>query len=187
MGTKRKVTDHFWFLSVALGLSVLLATQGAAELSAKRPPLAQVLTTVHRAHLREIQLGQLAKEKGTSSEIRAYGDRLLRDHRVADGMLVDIADEMKVTLGTLEPIAPHEKQEAASHAAVMADLSQAPSDQFDADFLRVIKSKNEEALQTLTDAVGNLPVSQVREHIVRMRPILGQHIELTSILLGKNG
>ncbi len=180
----RNRNDHFWSVGVALVLAALLATKGAAQLGVKRPPLTQVVTSVHRTHLHEIRLGELAKQKGTTPEIRAYGDRLMRDHRLADGMLIDLADEMKVAVSN-EDVAPHEKMDSLRHQELITELGKLPTDQFDGEFLKLIKGENEEALQTLTDAVGNLPVSDVRNHIVRMRPILAQHLDLTFTLLGR--
>lgn len=181
----RSKNDHFWSFGVAIVLAALLATHGAAQLGVKRPPLTQVVTAVHLTHLRQIRFGELAKEKGGTLEIRAYGDRLMRDHRLADGMLIDIADEMKVAVAS-EPVAPHEKVETTRYEALIAGLEKLPPNEFDAEFLRIIKGENEEALQNLTDAVGNLPVSDVRNLIVKLRPILGEHVELSSILLNRN-
>jgi putative membrane protein len=185
MRLAKRSKRNFSLLGVMAALGLVLVTQGAVEGNAKRPPFAQVLTTVHKTNLAEIELGNLAKERGMSPRVRAFGDRLVRDHQLADRMLLAAADHMKVALLPDEAIAPHEKKRGEKHRSLLSDLRLAAADDFDSLFLHSLKLHHEEALNTYTDAIGNLPVTYARELIVRLRPILSQHLELATQLLKK--
>jgi putative membrane protein len=61
-------------------------TPGAARLSASDRPVIQKL---HDLNQLEIQMGNLAQEKGTSKAVRSFGKTLVTDHERADRQLDD--------------------------------------------------------------------------------------------------
>jgi putative membrane protein len=69
-----------------------------------RPTLAplevQALNDLHRINFVEIQMGRLAKQKGSTADIREFGDRLVNDHQSNDRRVEDIARTYGIVLAT---------------------------------------------------------------------------------------
>ncbi len=57
-----------------------------------------VLSDLHHANQMEIKMGQMAKEKGASNQVRSYGERLMKDHGDADKQVLDLAKKEGVSL-----------------------------------------------------------------------------------------
>lgn len=164
-----------------------LCVAASSQLSPKRIPFADVLTSVQRSLLTQIELGKLGRDRGQTELARAYGDRLARDNQLGLRLLTTIADDMKVAFGPLIPEAPHEKIVWERAQAMKKELADLPSPDFDLAYLRAMEASERDAVNTLSDAIGNLPVSQARELIQRLRPISQQHQELASRLGKKIG
>src|SRR5688572_22786392 len=49
----------------------------------------QVLSDLHKTNQKEIQLGQLAQQKGASAEVRNFGQHLIKDHQEADAKVTE--------------------------------------------------------------------------------------------------
>ena len=45
---------------------------------------ARVLSDLHQDNQNEIEMGRMAKKKGSSEQVRSYGDQVLKDHQDAD-------------------------------------------------------------------------------------------------------
>jgi predicted outer membrane protein len=59
---------------------------------------AVLLSFIHHANQREIELAKLAKEKSNSPQVKAFADRLLADHQAADDRLATFAKGRGVDL-----------------------------------------------------------------------------------------
>jgi len=177
---------------VSLGLGVLLTVTASAALSPTleppaRPLFADVITSVQRNLLQQIEFGKIGLDQGRSEKIRAYGDRIARDNQLGLRLLTSIAEEMKVAFGPLTPVAPHEKLSWEQGQELQKDLKATPSKDFDGSYLRAMEVAEAESVEVIGDAILNLPVSQARELFQRLRPIVLQHRELASILLKQFG
>lgn len=84
-----------------------------------------------QGNLSEVQLGQLAQEKGGSDGVRSYGQTLATDHATANEHAMSAAQEMGVTPPS-EP--PKEKK------ALYQKLSKLSGDAFDRQFVKAMVS-----------------------------------------------
>ncbi len=78
-------------------LSLALAQDAPPALDAEK----QVLNELHLTNNKEMRLAELAIERSETPLIRAYAERLYRDHRQADRLVQDLADELGVPLEAL--------------------------------------------------------------------------------------
>ena len=57
-----------------------------------------VLMKVHRTNQMEIRLGQLAQRNASSSKVKSYAQRIVRDHKAADQKVTTLASRLGITL-----------------------------------------------------------------------------------------
>jgi putative membrane protein len=109
---------------IALGLFAGLlfsATDASAQAKADKANQ-RFITQAIEGNLAEVQMGQLAQEKGTSEGVRTYGRMLQQDHSAAAQKSTAVATQLGVT----PPAEPNKKQKAMHHS--LAKLSGAAFD-----------------------------------------------------------
>jgi putative membrane protein len=112
-------------LIVAVGLlsSVAYATPGFA----KDPAGKTFITKAIQGNLAEVQMGQLAQEKSQNSDVKAFGQQLVTDHKDANSKATAVANDIGVTA----PEEPNKKQKADYDK-----LSKLSGDAFDKQFAK---------------------------------------------------
>ena len=100
------------------GISVGWAADGSSE---------KFIKEAIQGNLAEVQVGQLAQEKGTIQGVRDFGAMLVKDHQMANQNATQAAQQMNVT----PPQKPGLKQQA-----VYKKLSVLSGEQFDCEFAR---------------------------------------------------
>ena len=73
-----------------------LASGGAR--AAEAPTTADVLSMLHQANEREVDMGRMAAEHGNTKEVRDFGKTLVRDHLAAEKKVVKLAKDEKIEL-----------------------------------------------------------------------------------------
>ena len=63
---------------------------GAAR-AAEPPTTAEVLTKIHQANEREVDMGRMAAEHGNAKEVRSFGKTLVKDHLAAEKKVAKLA------------------------------------------------------------------------------------------------
>ena len=122
---------------VALGLMAgLLLSSAEASAQSKSAASQKFISHAVEGNLAEVQMGQLAQEKGTRDGVRAYGQVLQQDHSAAAQKATAVATQM----GVNPPTEPNKKQKAMHHS--LARLSGAA---FDRKFAsEMVKDHNKE-------------------------------------------
>ncbi len=119
---------------------------------------------LHQANQRAIQLGLLALEKSHTPVIRAYSQRLVRDHRYADRWLTSVAKNMEIKTAA-QPLRARREEK---------NLYPLQGTSFDREFLRAARANEEEISQNLQQI--ELPVDMALTRLVnKVLPILRQH------------
>ena len=171
--------------NVAIPSPAAQATQ-AAEAKPRRVPSpevsskttsAAILEQIHRANLKEIEIANLAEEKASSDEVRAYADQLVKDHTSADQMVIAAAQKKGVRLrDSAAGRRPHGKA---------ADLSSASGAQFDRIFLEQTSADHKKLISELQQEREDASDDDVEALIDKIVPILQQHHDLAQILMKK--
>jgi putative membrane protein len=95
----------------------------------------------------EVRLGQLAAERGSSPEVKRFGQRMVADHTKANEELKAIASQARVTL----PSQPDE-----DHQELHSRLSRLSGQEFDREYMKAMVDGHEEVLRELeTHASAN--------------------------------
>lgn len=163
-----------------ISLAVLLLTlQWSAQAAdktatAKTPmPVPEVLARIHWANQHEMQVGQLMKSKGPTREIRNYGDRLFRDHQMADNKIMALAREENITIKDPVPNSDAEKAMMEDDRNLPASLENLTGTDLERRFLSAMKTDHEENIKILQSVdTGDRRTQRLVRKIV---PILQQH------------
>jgi putative membrane protein len=87
------------YLTIAVGLSLgLAATMTPAQMRSSGDE--QFASEASSGGMAEVQLGQLAEQKGTSADVKAFGKRMVTDHTKAGEDLKKVAHDQGMTLPT---------------------------------------------------------------------------------------
>jgi putative membrane protein len=134
----------------------------------------QVLSQIHEIDLMEIKVGNLARVKGARAAVRRYGDRLVRDHLMADTLIMNFAKRHNVSVAP--PVLSSEEQE------MMRTLNSVSGSQFDDNFLEFMAAGHKSAVTALSAAHDKLQGTPLRTLVGRLTPILVQHYDIASQL-----
>jgi putative membrane protein len=88
-----------------LGIGIAVAVACSAASAADKASM-KFITEAVQGNLAEVQMGQLAQQKGTSEGVRTFGQHLEQDHGAARDRSVAVANE----LGATPPTEPNRKQ-----------------------------------------------------------------------------
>src|SRR5215212_11993556 len=106
-----------------LAASLVAALTGSVSpTSAKEQPGQKFITKAIEGNLAEIQLGQLAQQKGASDGVRNFGQQLVADHSAVNKSATAVAGQMGVT----PPSEPGKK-----HKALYERISKLSGDAFE--------------------------------------------------------
>jgi putative membrane protein len=106
---------------------VAALTGSVSATSAKEQPGQKFITKAIEGNLAEVQLGQLAQQKGASDGVRNFGQQLATDHTAANQRATAVAGQMGVT----PPSEPNKQQKA-----VYDRMSKLSGDAFDRQFVK---------------------------------------------------
>lgn len=149
-------------LVLGIGLSPWMV---AASGEAQRHTTLKVLNQLHFTNQKELQLGQIAQEKGSTLQIRNLGENLIRDHQNADQAVTQLAQRSGIGL--------------QSHAASTPEVRRLRSlsgAEFDRTFAQVLIEDHQTDLQALRTEQEALPSSDVRELVRNFLPTLEKHL-----------
>jgi putative membrane protein len=146
------------------------------EVSSKSTSAA-ILQQIHRANLKEIEIGKIAEQKASSDEVRAYADQLVKDHTSADQMVMAAAQKKGAHLRDLAA--------GRRPRGKAADLSSASGAQFDRIFLEQTSADHKKLISLLQQEREDASDDDVEALIDKIVPILQQHHDLAQILMKK--
>jgi len=151
----------------------------SADVSSKNTSAA-ILDQIHRANLKEIEIGKLAEEKASSDEVRAYAVQLVNDHTNADQMVAATAQKKGAHLRDSAA-----RRESARGKTAAQKLSSASGAQFDRLFLEQTSADHKKLIGELQQEREDASDDDVEALIDKIVPILQQHQDLAQILMKK--
>ena len=111
---------------LTVGFILTAATLLEGRVQARRADARLFIGDLTVAGLAEVQLGQLASEHAASSDVKAFGQMMVKDHSEANGELSKLASQMKI-----EP--PKEADKA--HKELASRLSALDGPEFDRAYI----------------------------------------------------
>jgi putative membrane protein len=117
----------------------------------------------------EVELGKVAAEKGSSKQVKDFGQRMQKDHTKANAELKKLAGNKGVQL----PTDLDRKHKSASER--LAKLS---GDEFDREYMRAMVDDHKETLEKFQRQADKGKDPDLKKFASEQLPILKKHLEL---------
>lgn len=115
----------------------------------------------------EIQLGQMAQQKSQNPKVKAFGERMIKDHSQADDRLKGIAQEQHVSLPTeLDP----------QHQAIKGELSKKSGPRFDRDYIRFMVQEHTKTIAKFKQEMQSTGDPTLKQYVQTTLPVLQSHL-----------
>lgn len=154
---------------------------------------AQVVSKIHQANQKEIEMAQMALDKAESPRVKSYARKLLNDHQAADKKLMTYAEKKSLDMskadqktamgtsgGTATP-APGSADTGDAHAR----LQNATGKDFDREFVNMMVDEHDKAIDLVKSAHDSVTDKQLRSQLGAMLPKLEQHRKMARDLADK--
>lgn len=133
---------------------------------------ARVLGKLHSGNVREMRMGSMALQHAGSKDVKAFGETLIRDHDLADTMIVAFAKERGITLAAnTPPVGP-------------MDLPMGES--FDAAFAKRMLKEHQQTIAEVTKARDGTNDPKLRGLLNELLPIFVRHEEMAKKLVDQS-
>jgi putative membrane protein len=166
--------------AAALALAPLALAQPAAAQAAKLDD-PTIVAIFDAANSWDIETGALAEKKGTTKEVRDYGEMLARDHKAVRQMGRDLAAKLGVT-----PTPPKNFGMAKDHATALSNLQAANGKAFDRAFLQHEVAFHKAVVDAMnTTLLPSLKNDEVKNLVKKVEPAFTAHMMAAQNLLDK--
>jgi len=159
-----------------VGLTVVAALAAAVTLGA-RPAAAQklddptIVAIFDAANGWDMETGAIAAKKGTTKEVRDFGEMLVRDHNIVRQQGRDLAKKLGVT-----PTPPKDFGMAKDHEAAIKVLNAAEGKEFDKAFYAHEAAYHKAVIDALnTSLVPALKNQEVKDLVAKVAPAFEAH------------
>jgi putative membrane protein len=116
----------------------------------------------------EVELGQLASSKGSSDEVKKFGQRMVDDHGKANDKLKQLAQSKNVEL-------PNEP--SAKHKATKRRLEKLSGEQFDHAYVAEMLKDHKKDVSEFERESKNAKDPEVKEFASQTLPTLQEHLK----------
>ena len=137
--------------------------------SANRMAGSDFLTKAAAGGMAEVKLGQLATEKASNPDVKAFGQQMVDDHGKANSELKDLASKKGVTL-------PSDID--AKHQATYDRLSKLSGAEFDRAYMQDMVADHREDVSEFRRESKNNSDSDVKAWAAKTLPTLEHHLQM---------
>jgi putative membrane protein len=128
--------------------------------------------------MEEVELGNLAKQKASSNDVKQFGDRMVADHSKADDQLKQVAQQKNVPLPTSLD---------AKHKATVDRLSKLSGDAFDKAYMKEMLTDHEHDVAAFKEESTSGKDADVKQFASNTLPTLEDHLKLAQDTASKVG
>lgn len=126
----------------------------------------------------EVQLGQIAKEKATSPEVKSFGEQMVTDHGKANEELKALAEQKKISVS-----AKLERK----HQSKVDKLSKLTGTEFDKAYVKEMVEDHTKDVADFQKATKNVKDPDLNAWAGKKVPVLQQHLQMAKDLAQKLG
>lgn len=159
------------FLVTGLGVVAALSA-GSQALADQGVSTAQVLGKLHSGNIREMRMGSLALQNAKSKDVQSFGEALIRDHDMADTMVVAFAKERGITL--------------AANTPPVGAMDMPMGDAFDATFAKAMLREHQQTIANVTKARDGTNDPKLRGLLNELLPIFVRHESMAQKLVDQS-
>jgi putative membrane protein len=117
----------------------------------------------------EVQLGQLASQKGASDDVKKFGQQMVEDHTKLGDQMKGVASQVGVTPPA--SVSPADK-------ALMARLQGLSGDQFDKAYIRAMVKDHEKDLKDFQTEASTGTAQPVKDAASQGSSVISQHLAM---------
>lgn len=128
----------------------------------------QFINEAAQGGLAEVQLGQLASQRGTSDAVKQYGQRMVQDHTLVNNQLKQLATQKGVTLPTTI---------GTKNQQVKQRLSKLSGAKFDRQYLNHMLQDHEKDVSAFQTEAEQGQDPDVKAFAGQTLPILQEHLQ----------
>lgn len=140
-----------------------------------------IVYILDNANMLDSAAGSIAATKGTNSEVRDFGNRMMRDHHKLRQEGQDLAKKLGVT-----PEAPANDQSKADYDKTMTMLNGAAKGKdFDKAYIDNEVAYHKAVLETATTAMGAAQNAELKNLIQKAAPAIQAHLDMAQSIQGK--
>ncbi len=122
-----------------------------------------------RGGIEEVQLGDLARQKGVNTSVRSFGERMATDHGKANDELKQLVSQKGATLPT--QLSHHER-------STMEDLQKATGADFDKTYAKAMVKDHHKDVKEFEDATKDVKDPELKAWAGKTLPILQEHLRM---------
>lgn len=184
---QRKCLMHF--LATVSSIAILLATPAWAQtgnpagMTPGTPQTAPGVPAPHQPNqpdrlfvreaaiggMAEVELGELAAQKGHSDAVKDFARRMVEDHTKANDRLMGLAKQDGIML-------PDELDR--EHRAMRAEFEKASGDEFDRAYIQKQVQEHQKTAQLLEWEIGSGQDAQLKSFASETLPVVLQHLQM---------
>ena len=158
-----------------------MADTGMAAAPAAALTDANIVYILDNANMLDSAAGGGAATKGTSSEVRDFGKRMMRDHHQLRQQGQDLAKKLAVT-----PAAPANDHSKADYDKTMATLNgAAKGNDFDKAYIDNEVTYHKAVLETATAAMAAAQNAELKNLIQKAAPAIQAHLDMAQSIQAK--
>jgi putative membrane protein len=128
----------------------------------------QFLMEAAQENLKEVELGTLAQERGSSPEVKEFGERMVEEHKKSLEKLKTTASEVNVTI-------PDELQ--AKNKSTVDRFAKMSGDEFDKAYMQHMVQDHKKAVNKFEKTSKNARNEAVKSYASETLPVLREHLE----------
>ena len=159
------------------------ATMADTAMAAPAPALTDpnIVYILDNANMLDSAAGAIAATKGTNSEVRDFGKRMMRDHHQLRQQGQDLAKKLAVT-----PAAPANDNSKADYDKTMSRLNgAAKGNDFDKAYIDNEVTYHKAVLETATAAMGAAQNAELKNLIQKAAPAIQAHLDMAQSIQSK--
>ena len=142
---------------------------------------ANIFYVLDRANMMDSTTGSVASTKGTNSEVRDFGKRMMRDHHQLRQQGADLAKKLGIT-----PTPPANDSTQAAMDKAMSTLNGAAKGRdFDKAYIESEIATHKAVLETATAAMAAAQNAELKNLIQKAAPAIQAHLDLAQSIQSK--
>lgn len=150
--------------TLALGASALAQSAGDASDADK-----QFVSEALMGGMAEVQLGHVASQKGTSQDVKQFGQKMVEDHTKMGGQMKGVASQVGVTPPTL--LSPKDQ-------VIKTRLESLCGKQFDDAYIRAMVKDHEADLKAFQNEASTGTSQAVKDAASQGATVVSMHLEM---------
>jgi putative membrane protein len=128
---------------------------------------AQILGKLRSINQTEIRVGQLAEDRGATTEVKDYGRKIVTDHKKLDDDVTKFAGTYNVTIADIQP--------SDEDKTTLDDLENSTGVDFDKKFLATMIKGHEDAINLVKTARSETKDAKFKNFLATVIPGLEKH------------